>query len=188
MGSLIRNLLKKSREEATDKIKQIDLNDLITREVEFMDGDVNFKHGPQKVLNQAPSLPPISGVYTDFSQVVHNLIQNAMEAMQFSPTGKLTITTQHDRSSYYIRIEDTGGGIPPEIGEKIFDPFFTTKSDKEDRGDRSSAGTGLGLYTCREIIKSYDGTISVENRSGKGVVFTVSLPKQQLRRSFDKGR
>jgi hypothetical protein len=70
----------------------------------------------------------------------------------------------------YLRftISDTGEGMPPEVQEKIFQPFFTTK---ELRG-----GTGLGLSTSLDIIKSHSGFITVKSQPGQGSQFTVHLP------------
>ncbi|HTY37976.1 MAG TPA: ATP-binding protein, partial [Bacteroidota bacterium] len=67
-----------------------------------------------------------------------------------------------------ISISDTGIGIPEEIRQKIFDPFFTTK----ERGK----GTGLGLSVVYNIIKSHNGSITVESEVGKGTTFRVLLP------------
>jgi signal transduction histidine kinase len=65
-----------------------------------------------------------------------------------------------------VEVADTGVGIPPELIGKIFDPFVTTKR----------AGTGLGLYICRNIVASFGGELSVESTPGKGSVFRVVLP------------
>lgn len=67
-----------------------------------------------------------------------------------------------------IRVEDTGGGIPPENIERIFEPYFTTKQAHE--------GTGMGLAIVHGIATRHKGAIDVDSRPGKGTVFKVLLP------------
>jgi two-component system, NtrC family, sensor kinase len=65
-------------------------------------------------------------------------------------------------------IEDTGGGIPPELLARIFDPWVTTKAQGK--------GSGLGLSIARQVVANHGGTIRLENRPGTGAVFTIDLP------------
>ncbi|TFH42760.1 MAG: response regulator, partial [Chrysiogenales bacterium] len=110
------------------------------------------------------------------SQVIHNLVLNAREAMPGG--GIISICAENrtiapgdhrslDPGNYIdIRISDTGYGIPKNDLHKIYDPFFTTK-DK---------GNGLGLSVTYSIIKRHSGTITVETSEGRGTVFTILLP------------
>lgn len=76
------------------------------------------------------------------------------------------------KSYVEIKVKDTGSGIAEENLGKIFDPFYTTKGQK---------GTGLGLAVTWGIIDNHDGTIKVESKIGKGTVFTIRLPIEQMR-------
>jgi len=61
--------------------------------------------------------------------------------------------------------------------ERVFEPFFTTKPQEgSDNGD-GSTGTGLGLHTCAQLMKSYGGNISVESKPGSGTTFTLWIPR-----------
>ncbi len=99
-------------------------------------------------------------------RVITNLVINAKDAMQNG--GDLTISTFSTESSVFITVSDTGDGIPKDIQPKIFDPFFTTK----DIGK----GTGLGLATSFNIIKQFDGKLSVTSKLNQGSTFQIELP------------
>ena len=127
----------------------------------------------------------VMGDPTQLHQVLLNLCVNARDAM---PQGgalslaaeNLTLDAHYAGLSWnreaspgpyvFVRVTDTGTGIPPRIMEKIFDPFFTTKE--------LGKGTGLGLSTSLAIIKSHGGFIRVESELGKGAKFSVYLPAE----------
>lgn len=94
--------------------------------------------------------------------VFSNIILNSIQAM--NNEGKITIRFYQTPENTIIDFEDSGPGIPENIIHKIFDPLFTTKQQ----------GTGLGLATCKNIIRQHGGTITVSNSPTK---FTVSIPK-----------
>ncbi|AKU90301.1 Two-component sensor PilS [Vulgatibacter incomptus] len=97
-------------------------------------------------------------------QVVWNLVRNAVEAS--SSDGEIRVTTGTRKGQAFVRVEDRGAGIHPELLERIFDPFFTTK----DRG------TGLGLATVHRIVDGLGGHLEVDSVVGEGTRFTVVLP------------
>ncbi len=101
-------------------------------------------------------------------QVVANLLSNSVDAMQNG--GKLFVETAMNGdikdSRVLIVVKDTGTGIAPDLHAKIFLPFFSTKEK----------GTGMGLAICHRIVDQHGGDIFVESETGKGAVFTVSLP------------
>jgi CheY-like chemotaxis protein len=122
---------------------------------------------------------------TQIHQVLMNLCTNSGHAMR-EHGGTLTISLRqavfasdricgHDwlkAGSYLeLKVTDTGHGIDPSIIDHIFEPFFTTKKQGE--------GTGMGLSIVYGIIKSCDGSISVESRPGAQTIFTIYLPQQQ---------
>jgi PAS domain S-box-containing protein len=107
------------------------------------------------------------------SQVFHNLVLNAVQAM---PDGG-TVTIQAENFSspagkHFVKVSvaDTGVGIPEQHLQRIFDPYFTTKQQ----------GSGLGLATCHSIIKNHGGIINLDSLPGVGSTFYVSLPAMDL--------
>ncbi|MGE8722303.1 sensor histidine kinase [Leptospira terpstrae] len=100
------------------------------------------------------------------NQVWINIINNALQAMDFR--GKLKITVSSNADTVITCIQDTGKGIAPEIRDKIFLPFFTTKKHGE--------GIGLGLDICKQIVEKMKGTIEFTSDE-TGTEFRVYLPK-----------
>lgn len=175
MNTIIDDLLRKGGREASDKRRKINLNDLITTELRFLEADMFIKHKLTKKLDLASDLPEFIGVYSDFSQVCCNLIKNASEAMWQSPRKELILRTRYDAEHIYLEFEDTGCGIIYDKIDRIFEPFFTTKPEKGKERDGEPTGSGLGLYTCKELLKGYRGDIQVKTSSA-GTSFMITLP------------
>ena len=131
------------------------------------------------------NIPNIVGDPVAIEQVLMNLVVNAKDAIK--GTGEITIETRlieitdSDISRYpeakpgkYVRlsVKDTGCGIPKDIMDRIFDPFFTTKKGK---------GTGLGLSLVYSIVKQHNGWIAVDSEEGKGTVFHIYLPVEEVK-------
>ena len=104
-------------------------------------------------------------------KVVENLIINALEAMG-GRSGELTIEAGDLKGSrVFFSVADTGEGMTESFVEnRLFHPFSTTKK----------RGVGLGLYTCREVVRANGGTIEVSSRQGAGTTFRVVLPSAPL--------
>ena len=128
------------------------------------------------MLRLADRLPPFVGDESHLTQVMMNLIFNAVQAMS-TDGGTLRLVTRTDGSDLAIEIEDTGEGIASESLGRIFDPFFTTKP--------AGQGTGLGLFICDRIVVAIGGEILVHSRPGEGTRFTVILPYPEEEESSD---
>jgi two-component system, NtrC family, sensor kinase len=102
----------------------------------------------------------------EIRQVILSLVVNALDAM--NDKGILTLETGNENQAVFIKITDTGPGIPPEFVSKIFDPFFTTRSER--------GGTGLGLSIAKKIIDDSHGSLDVLTQQGQGVTFKIILP------------
>ncbi len=173
MQNIITSILKTSQKESREDLVDIDLNQVLRDQVELLRADQFFKHHIQTEIN-LNALPLYPGIYHHFSQSIGNLIKNAVEAMYDREKGVLSVSSQKKGESIVIAISDTGEGISKTDMGKIFDPFFTTKPVVASDGHPT--GTGLGLVSCKEMIESYGGKISVASEPGKGTTFTVRLP------------
>jgi signal transduction histidine kinase len=101
-------------------------------------------------------------------RVLVNLINNALK---FTPAGReLTVAADVDDDFVYIRVRDTGPGIPKEFQRQIFDRFSRAQDRKE------MDGFGLGLAFCRLAVEAHGGSIWVEGSEGEGSTFAFSLP------------
>jgi signal transduction histidine kinase len=175
---MVNTLMLKSRMDQQEKVKEIDINALLRQEFDFFNANSQFKHKTHKELKLDENLPQLSLIYSNISQVVENLINNALDAMWERETQKLVVQSRQDNKNVYIDIQDTGMGIPADKIETIFDPFYTTKPAKGEEKEGEPAGTGLGLHTCVELLKPFGGEIRVQSEVGKGSTFTIVLPKK----------
>lgn len=121
------------------------------------------------------NLPQIEALPSELSQVMLNLMVNAVDAIEerFSSfdqvPGRIGIRTWQEDEWVVFEFEDNGGGIPKSRIENIFDPFFTTKE--------AGKGTGQGLTISHQIVvEKHQGTIAVESQPDQGTRFTVRLP------------
>jgi len=123
-------------------------------------------------------LPPILIDIDQVRQAFSNLITNALDAMPDG--GILTVTAGteeiHNVTFLFLKVSDTGQGIPEEKLPLIFEPFFTTKE--------IGRGTGLGLSIARKIIEEHGGFIRAESIRGKGSAFSLYFPYQSEEESL----
>jgi signal transduction histidine kinase/CHASE3 domain sensor protein len=115
-------------------------------------------------------VPPLSGDRERLSQLVGNLVGNAIK---FTPAGgRVTVRTFVAGQSAVVEVEDTGIGIPPAEQGQLFQRFFRSSTATE----QAIPGTGLGLVISRAIAEAHGGSIGVRSRTGEGACFRVELP------------
>jgi len=164
-SKIIKELLDFARVSEPQKVMQ-SVSKAIDQAIALIEHNVDFKD-IEIIKEYDPDLPEILMDASQIEQVFVNMIINAGQAMPQG--GKLVIRTGVSASGdhIYIRVEDTGCGIPEENIGKIFDPFFSTKGNK---------GTGLGLSVSYGIIQSHGGEIEVDSKLGTGTAFIITLP------------
>lgn len=121
--------------------------------------------------NIQDELPQPEGREDELTQVILNLIMNALDSMPQG--GILRVNGAADQHTLTITVSDTGCGIHSDLLPRIFEPFVTTKEK----------GTGLGLAISSQIVKQHGGTMHVESQPERGSAFTVQLP---LGRAYEK--
>ena len=114
------------------------------------------------------TLPPVRGVRDHLTQVLLNLVLNAIDAT--GKGGRIQIQGADDGSSVIISVADDGRGIAPADQARLFQPYFTTKPQ----------GTGLGLFVSRQIVEEMGGTLTFESTLDVGTTFRVRVPADRL--------
>lgn len=151
----------------------IDLNALI------LDILALYETSPVPVYQSlGQDLPNILADASQLRQVLHNLIQNAQDAMTgqaSSVDAAIRITTQRSGTRIQLSVSDHGSGFPEQLMARIFEPYVTTKS----------RGTGLGLAIVKKIVDEHQGEISIQSAPGQGATVNIffPLPEQFVTRS-----
>jgi signal transduction histidine kinase len=118
------------------------------------------------VLSIQP-VPDFSFDYDRLSQLFHNLLANALQAV--GSAGRVQVDVSRHAGNITVSIADNGCGIAPENLERIFNLYFTTRAE----------GSGIGLAVCHQIVSEHGGLIQVESELKQGTTFTITLPEQQ---------
>jgi signal transduction histidine kinase len=115
-------------------------------------------------------LPAIHGVADQLTQVIMNLLINAMDALEpvTDRQAAIVISTRVEGGRVCMTVEDNGPGMEKDVAERAFDAFFTTKP--------AGKGTGLGLSLCYSIMQNHGGSIEIESTPGKGTRVQVFFP------------
>lgn len=113
-----------------------------------------------------------------FRHVVYNLLSNA--AKYNEQDGHIYIETWQGNRKIFLRVTDTGCGIPTEALSRIFDKFYRVRGSKTE-------GSGIGLAVVREIVERHGGSISVESQLDEGTSFTVQIPLSTGERQHESG-
>lgn len=164
---IIKKLMIFSR-QMPRQITAVNLNDIVSNILYFI--DVRFVSRQVAITQRLDAnLPAIQADEVQMSQVLVNLITNAVHAMPKG--GELVISTKRKRESVSLSVRDTGDGMTAEVRKKIFEPFFTTKPVGQ--------GTGLGLSVVQGIVIAHRGKIQVNSQPGKGTKVEVLLPLRQ---------
>ncbi|HLB33863.1 MAG: PAS domain-containing sensor histidine kinase [Verrucomicrobia bacterium RIFCSPHIGHO2_12_FULL_41_10] len=170
LDQIISQFLQAIRPAPLD-LKLDNLNTIILESLSFLGQEIhNRKVKLDLALNK--HIPSLSLDRNQFKQALYNIIRNSFQAMKGG--GILRLLTGCDETHVWMSIGDTGGGIPTEQFDKIFQPYFTTKSD----------GNGLGLLIVQRIVRAHGGEIMLENAEGKGLIFTIRLPRSDRRVRF----
>lgn len=169
---VVRRLLDFSR-QTSNIAEPSQINELIQDVVPLIQHQLQTS-GVAIQLDLAEGLPDIAVNPNQIKQVILNLLQNALQAMPDG--GSVSVKSgrelRTDGLGVFVKVCDTGEGIPPEYYERIFEPFFTTRPQGK--------GTGLGLSVSYGIITSHGGQIDVDSVMGRGSCFTIWLPVEAV--------
>jgi nitrogen fixation/metabolism regulation signal transduction histidine kinase len=151
------------------ELSELDLNRLVTELTDLY----RAQFSGRGIMLQVQLDPAISGLVADrgrLRQLLHNLITNAVEALEGRLGGAISVTTRlllrGEEEVAELAVEDNGPGFQRDLISQIFDPYVTTKP----------RGTGLGLAIVRRIVEEHGGHVEAENRPDGGARVRVELP------------
>jgi PAS domain S-box-containing protein len=148
------------------------LSDIVDDALGFAGASLE-KAGISVGLDRNVDVPEITLNPVQMAQAILNLILNARDAMAASQARRLRIEMGTAGKRAFVKLTDTGCGIPEECVGNIFDPFFTTKDTLDEQ---ARSGFGLGLSVSEAIVKDHGGSIEVSSNVGVGSTFTIWLP------------
>ncbi len=155
------------------EIGRFDLDKLVHEVVDLyrvQDPDIEI------VVTSDPTMPLIDADIGRVRQMLHNLIRNAIEALENIEDGRIDVhvcAAEVDGVDVVlIRVEDNGPGFKTGAVSQVFDPYVTTKPK----------GTGLGLAIVKKLVEEHMGTIRAENRRDGGAAISIRLPMHEAAR------
>jgi len=172
LADLVDDLLNVGRiEQGRIEIKPVkmDLSKLIQEATDEM--QIQAKDKGLNLKSQISNLKiMVKGDPERVRQVLINLIGNAIK---YTPTGSVTVTTEKKDKEIITSVKDTGLGMNEEQQRRLFEKFYRVKNDQT----RAITGTGLGLWITKQLVEKQGGKIWLESQEGKGSTFSFSLPR-----------
>lgn len=148
---------------------QVDVNRLV-REVlalyQMSDNTENESPQPPITLELTGEISPVRGDPARLRQVIHNLLQNAQDALTGMEDARITVQTRSVSNGIELSVIDNGKGFPEQVRAHAFEPYVTTKP----------RGTGLGLPIVKKIVDEHSGTIKIQNVQPHGAQISITLP------------
>ncbi len=143
-------------------MRELDLNAL-TREVLTL---YESSLGGAVRLDLAAGLPLVVGDAAQLRQVIHNLLQNAQDALAETGDARIVVASAAEAGTVQLTVTDNGSGFCEQVMQRAFEPYVTTKPK----------GTGLGLAIVRKIVEEHGGTVTIANVAPRGARVAIQLP------------
>lgn len=159
----VKNLVNAFRDYArlpTPTLEALDLGKLM-REILIL-----YESSAAKIDLRLPDdLPQVLGDASQIRQIVHNMLQNAQDALTGRENGEIVLDARAEGDAVLLSCRDNGSGFPQEVLAHAFEPYFTTKAK----------GTGLGLAMIKKIVTEHGGDVKIFNREGGGAELRIRL-------------
>ncbi len=180
----MKNLVNEFREYArlpVAQLKPLDLNALVVEVCQlYGDDHAGTPPSPARIrLDLDPTCPKIQGDVGQLRQVIHNLLQNAQDAVERQPTPDVFITTLYLRGTRHVRlsVQDNGPGFVDHVLSRAQEPYVTTKAH----------GTGLGLAVVKKIADEHGAKLDISNRVQDGAIIGAQVALIFLVAETDNG-
>lgn len=171
LSSYVNNILNASRYDRRHLKVHLEENSIASIYDSISD-DMQLRASSQNRLlavHFPPDLPTIAADPASISEVLSNLIDNAIKYS--NEGGAVNVTAVQDGDFVKVAVEDRGIGMPGSVVTNLFHKFYRSHRSRE-----TVAGTGIGLYICKAIVESHGGKIEVRSVEGQGSTFEFSLP------------
>jgi two-component system C4-dicarboxylate transport sensor histidine kinase DctB len=165
--SVITQHLKSFARKSDGKLENVSVNSAITEALELLSSRIDNGTCTMTYINDNNYFVWANAIRLE--QVMVNIVANALDAVVGVANANIHISTTENDDIIYIKVKDNGEGILSEDLAYIFDPFFSKKM--------VGKGLGLGLSITFNIIKDFNGNLSVQSELGKGATFTIELKK-----------
>lgn len=164
---VVKNLLNFAGARKSDEKEKLDIISVVKESIHLVANQLKVSS-----INLIEKFPDkvfyIKGTLSKLEEVFVNIMVNAIQAMKEYGALTIAVTPDAENKNIYIKITDTGCGIPEKELKNIFEPFFTTKPVGE--------GTGLGLSVAHSLILEHNGETDVKSKINEGTMFTIKLP------------
>ncbi len=162
------SLVRTEKKNTTLNIESININELVEIILKRL-RPIAAKKNIEIVLESfRPILASVDEI--KITSAITNLVENAIKYNVMD--GWVRVTLNADHKYFYIRVADSGIGIPEESQERVFERFYRVDKTRS----RQTGGTGLGLAITSNIVKLHNGAIKVYSKEGEGTTFTIRIP------------
>ena len=172
MEKLVQDLLTLSRYDSKknkNSIVEFDLGELAKKCTEKFEIEVRKRNQSLECFVTA-DVPPVQADKDGIERVIINIISNSVK---YTPNGgKINVYVGYVHNDAYVKIKDTGIGIPKDDLDKVFERFYRVDKARS----RKLGGTGLGLSIAKEIIEQNNGNINVSSKVGQGTEVVIRIP------------
>jgi two-component system sensor histidine kinase HydH len=150
---------------STLELELVSMEEVINHVCKLLGPEASAR-GVEIVTHIAPGLTAVTADGVQLTQVLVNLVINALQAIEEHGRIELCVEQPAESKQTVIEVQDTGPGVPAERLTAVFEPYFTTKAE----------GSGLGLWIAQQIVAAHGGTLEAGNRPTGGAVFRLRLP------------
>jgi nitrogen fixation/metabolism regulation signal transduction histidine kinase len=157
-------------------LSKLNINKLIKDVSALYESSADNNEQPKITYHLMPNMPDIKGDATMLRQVLHNLMQNAQDALKQTPNPEILVQTSFDEAAIKLLVKDNGQGFPPDLLAHAFEPYVTTKAH----------GTGLGLAIVKKMIEEHLGQIKIENNATGGACISIVLPIEKTKAATEQ--
>ena len=160
----LRNLVE--RPNAPASLRPVELHDAVRNVLHLLQPECTKRNVVPAVTADGPVWVMAEPVALD--QIVHNLLLNALQALDQVPANQRTLRVGVLANSLHgvLTVSDSGPGITTQAMRRLFEPFYSTRD----------GGLGLGLTLCETLTSNMGGTLTAANQAGQGATFTLTLP------------